>query len=66
MKVSYDTATDTLTLTFRDAPVAETDEEKPGVLLDYDAAGNIVSMEVLDASKRVEEPRSVTLTVQPA
>lgn len=61
MRVHYDGHTDTLTVIFRDAPVAESDEEKPGVILDYDGEGNIVSIEVLDASKRVEEPRSVTL-----
>jgi YD repeat-containing protein len=62
MKVNYDEATDTLTVIFRDAPVAESDEDKPGVILDYDQSGNLVSIEVLDASLRVEEPRSVTLT----
>ena len=61
MKVNYDAKTDTLTVVFRDAPVAESDEDKPGVILDYDAAGYIVSIEVLDASRRVEEPRTVTL-----
>ena len=61
MKVNYDASTDTLMVVFRDVPVAESDEDKPGVILDYDAAGNLVSLEVLDASKRVEEPRSVTL-----
>ena len=62
MKVNYDEATDTLTVILRDAPVAESDEDKPGVILDYDQSGNLVSIEVLDASLRVEEPRSVTLT----
>ena len=62
MKVNYDEATDTLTVVLRDAPVVESDEDKPGVILDYDAEGNLVSIEVLDASTRVEEPRSVTLT----
>ena len=62
MKVNYDAATDTLTVILRDAPVAESDEEKPGVILDYDHSGNLISIEVLDASQRVEEPRSVTLT----
>jgi YD repeat-containing protein len=62
MKVNYDAATDTLTVILRDAPVAESDEDKPGVILDYDHSGNLVSIEVLDASQRVEEPRSVTLT----
>jgi len=61
--VSYDTATDTLTVILRDAPVAESDEDKPGVILDYDEDGHLVSLEVLDASARVSDPRSVTLTL---
>lgn len=64
MRVNYDANSDTLTVIFRDVPVAESDEEKPGLILDYDEAGNIVSIEVLDASKRVEEPRTVTLATQ--
>ena len=65
MKVSYDAQTDTLTVILKDeAPVAESDEDKPGVILDYDSEGNLVSLEVLDASKRVEEPRSVTLAAE--
>jgi uncharacterized protein YuzE len=61
MKVNYDARTDTLTVIFRDVPVAESDEEKPGLILDYDAAGNIVPIEVLDALRRVEEPSKVTV-----
>ena len=61
MKARYDEATDTLTLILRDAPVVESDEDKPGVILDYAEDGSLVSLEVLDASKRVEEPRAVTL-----
>lgn len=64
MKINYDASTDTLTVVFREVLVAESDEDKPGVILDYDAGGNLVSIEVLDASKRVEEPRSVTLETQ--
>jgi len=45
MKVSYDAKTDTLTANFCDAPVAESDEDKAGVILDYDAAGNIASID---------------------
>lgn len=62
MKVNYDAATDSLTVIFREGEVAESDEDKPGVILDYDTQGNILSIEVLDASLRVEEPRAVTLT----
>jgi uncharacterized protein YuzE len=47
MKVNYDATTDTLTVVLRDVPVTESDEDKPGVILDYDATGNIVSIEGL-------------------
>jgi len=55
MKVIYDPHTDTLTLILKDSPVAESDEAKPGIMY-YDAEGSLVSVEVLDASKRVTEP----------
>ena len=45
---------------FRDVPVAASDEDKSKVILGYDAAGNIVSIEVFDGSSRVEEPHKVT------
>ena len=54
MKVEYDGETDTLTITLHAGVVAESDEDKPGVVLDYDEAGNLLSIEVLDASQRVE------------
>ncbi|MGH2461123.1 MAG: DUF2283 domain-containing protein [Chloroflexota bacterium] len=60
MRVIYDTRTDTLTIILREAAVSESDEEKPGVILDYDAAGNVVSLEILDASRRVEHPTEMT------
>ncbi len=56
MKVTYDRKTDTLSVLLRDdVEVAESDEDKPGVILDYDALGNIVSLEILDASHRVTD-----------
>lgn len=59
MKITYDPETDTLTLVLKDAPVAESDEDKPGIILDFDDSGEIVGLEILDASQRVTEPRRV-------
>ena len=60
MKVSYDAQTDTLTVILReDAVVAESDEDKPGVILDYDMDGRLVSLEILDASRTVTEARRI-------
>jgi uncharacterized protein YuzE len=60
MKATYDARTDTLSIILRsDAAVAESDEDKPGVILDYDEEGNLVSLEILDASKRVTEARRI-------
>lgn len=63
MKVTYDSEVDVLRILFRDAPIEESDEDKPGVILDYDRDGNVVGLEVLNASQRVEKPRGVEYAV---
>jgi uncharacterized protein YuzE len=51
VKVTYGTATDSLTVIFKEhAPIAESDEDKDG---------NLVSLEVLDASQRVSEAKKI-------
>jgi YD repeat-containing protein len=58
MKVSYDPTTDTLTVVLRQGvTIAESDEARAGTILDYDADGNLVSIEILDASQRVTDAR---------
>ncbi len=59
MKVIYDSDTDTLNLLFREEPVAESDELREGVIIDYGSDGKIVSVEVLDASEHVAEPQGI-------
>jgi uncharacterized protein YuzE len=60
MNVNYDPRTDILTVILKDnVPIAESDEDKPGVILDYDAAGELVSLDILDASRRVSEAGKV-------
>ncbi len=63
MKVTYDPQVDVLRILFSNAPIQESDEEKPGVILDYDKEGNIVGLEILDASRRMENPRSFEYAV---
>ena len=63
MKITYDRETDTLQLVFTSAPVEESDEDKPGMIIDYDKNGNVVGMEILDASKRIEDPQAVRLVI---
>ncbi len=60
MKAIYDARTDALSIVLNaDVAIAESDEEKPGVILDYAENGNLVSLEILDASKMVTEARKI-------
>ena len=60
MKVSYDERTDTLSVILKvNASVSESDEDKPGIILDYDEHGDLVSLEILDASRRVSDAKTV-------
>jgi uncharacterized protein YuzE len=58
MKATYDARTDTLRIILKaDVAIVESDEDKPGIILDYDEDGNLASLEILDASTRVTEAR---------
>jgi len=60
MKASYDVRTDSLTVILKeDATIVESDEDKPGVILDYDEYGDLVSLEILDASRRVTKAKKM-------
>jgi len=64
MKITYDSEVDVLHVLFSNAPIEESDEDKPGVILDYDKDGNVVGVEILDAQKRLggrENVRQVEL-----
>ena len=59
MKVTYDPEVDVLHVLFSNAPIEESDEDKPGVILDYDKDGNVVGVEILDAQKRLGGRKNV-------
>ena len=54
MKIEYDKETDTITITFRDARVKESDEVRPGIIVDFGYDDEMVDMEILHASKVVD------------
>ncbi len=63
MKVNYDQEIDVLTIQLSNASIEESDQGKPGVIFDYDKEGNIVELEILNASKQMENPRAVDYAV---
>jgi uncharacterized protein YuzE len=63
MKVTYDPEVDVLRIVLSEIAIAESDEERPGIILDFDADGNVVGLEILDASKRVDNPRTFSYAI---
>lgn len=63
MKVTYDPEIDVLSILWNDTPVEESDEAQPGVIMDYDADGNLIGIEILNASKRIDNPQSVEYSI---
>ena len=59
MKVKYDKEVDVLYIVFNEKKIKESDEDKPGIILDYDKDGLIVGIEILDASKKMKNPATV-------
>lgn len=63
MKVKYDKEVDVLYISFSKNKIKESDEDKPGIVLDYDKQGSIVGIEILDASKKMKNPSHVEYEV---
>lgn len=54
MKLTYDKETDTLLIGLTNKAIDETEEIRPGVLADLDVTGSLVSLEILNASRKVD------------
>ena len=63
MRVTFDLEVDALKITLKDVPIEESDEQCPGVILDYDKDGNIVGIEILNASQRLDNPQSCEYSI---
>ncbi|HET6379801.1 MAG TPA: DUF2283 domain-containing protein [candidate division Zixibacteria bacterium] len=61
MKIRYDRETDTLVIALRDERIKDSEEVRPGVIADFGYDGGIVRFEILEASRHVVDPLSVTL-----
>jgi YD repeat-containing protein len=59
MKLNYHADTDSLYIDLSDRPGVETREVSEGVALDYDADGNLVGIDIDNASKKVEMSKLV-------
>ncbi|MBK9633710.1 MAG: DUF2283 domain-containing protein [Bacteroidetes bacterium] len=59
MKVIYDKTLDILQIQFSNEPIVESDEEKKGLIIDYNKDGGIVAIEMLNASKKVMQTNKV-------
>jgi len=59
MKIKYDKEQDILYVLFSDGVVFESDEEKQGIILDYSSDGQIVGIEILNASGKISNPAKV-------
>jgi uncharacterized protein YuzE len=65
MKLNYYAETDSLYIDLSEKPSAESREITEGVVLDYDAEGNLVGIDIDNASRKVDL-KKLTLNKLPA
>jgi len=56
MRVRVDRQADAVYLNLTDHEIVESEEVADGIVVDYDAEGRIVGLEILDASRRTGDP----------
>ena len=54
MKIAYDKSTDSLYIHLADRASVDSDEVREGIVLDYDANGALVGIDLQHASKKVD------------
>ena len=66
MKIKYDPEVDVIRITLKDVEIEESDEETPGIILDFDSNRNVVGIEILQASKRIDNPQAIEYMIAQA
>jgi uncharacterized protein YuzE len=64
MKINYAADVDALYITLTGNEIEETDEVSAGVMVDYDKDGNVVGLEVLNASASKDLERIIKQYVE--
>jgi len=64
MKVRYDEEADAIYITLREGVYHESDEVRDGFVLDYDSDGNIIAIEILDASTHLDPTELSTVNFE--
>jgi uncharacterized protein YuzE len=59
MRVRVDHSADAVYLNLTDRPIKDSAEVADGIVVDYDDEGRIVGVEILDASKRTNDPEAL-------
>jgi uncharacterized protein YuzE len=57
--VRIDHGPDAVYVNLTDRPIKESEEVAEGIVVDYDDAGRVVGVEILDASKRTDDPEAL-------
>jgi uncharacterized protein YuzE len=60
MRVRVDRDADAVYVNLTDRPIKDSAEIAEGIVVDYDDEGRIVGVEILDASKRTDDPTALT------
>ena len=63
VRITYDQEADALRIILNDEAIEESDEQSPGVIMDYDKHGNVVGLEILDASTRISNPKALDYAI---
>lgn len=63
MKIRYDKETDIIYIKFSSLQISESDQKNPGIILDYAENGEIVGIEILNASKHLGQEKGILYEV---
>ncbi|MFN2268348.1 MAG: DUF2283 domain-containing protein [Desulfonatronovibrio sp.] len=61
MRIKVDKETDALYFRLDENKIVESEEVRPGIILDFDAKNQVVGLEILDISKRTDKKNLSTM-----